>query len=261
MKAVVLCAGFATRMYPLTEHFPKPLLPVADRPVIDYLMDQLCDLPQLSAVHVVTNDRFYSHFDRWRRQWQPLNDSSSFPIEIHNDGATDNDSRLGAVADLQLAIDRIGKSERMLVSAGDNIYRFDLAPLCSLFLRGSHHRIVALTETDENRLKKSGVLQLGDDDRVLRLDEKPGKPASNWLCPPLYFFQPSAAAQLDAFLAASDNRDAPGHFIAWLCRHEPVYASRISSARLDIGSIDTYRQADRLLRQEPVCHPGRGEKD
>ncbi len=252
MRAVILCAGFATRMYPLTEHFPKPLLPVADRPVIDYLMDQLSDLAQLSAVHVVTNDRFYSHFDRWRRQWLQSNDSAPFTIEIHNDGATTNDNRLGAAADLQLVINKIGKPERMLVSAGDNIYRFDLAPLCSRFLQGKHHRIVALTETDERRLKKSGVLQLGDDERVLRLDEKPSRPASNWLCPPLYFFQPSVAAHLDAYLAASENRDAPGHLIAWLCRNQPVYAFRISSTRLDIGSIETYRQADRLLRQESV---------
>jgi glucose-1-phosphate thymidylyltransferase len=239
-------------MYPLTEHFPKPLLPVADRPVIDYLMDQLSELPQLSAVHVITNDRFFPHFDKWRGHWLQSNDSSSLAIEIHNDGATTNDNRLGAAADLQLVLEKIGEPARMLVSAGDNIYRFELASLWERFLQGNHHFITALQETDESRLRKSGVLQLGDDDRVLRLDEKPSKPPSNWLCPPLYFFQPSVTNYLNSFLTTSESRDAPGHFIAWLCRQEPVYAFRLTSSRLDIGSIDTYRQADRLLRQKPA---------
>ena len=252
MNAIVLCAGFATRMAPLTQHIPKALLPVADRPVIDYLMDQLAGLPRLSTVHIVTNGRFFNHFVEWRQRWLQANGPNAFTVEIHNDGATANENRLGAVADLQLVVKKIGAPSRMLVSAGDNIYRFQLGPLWEQFLQGDHHRIVALPETDDNRLKKTGVLELGDDDRVLRLVEKPRKPTSNWICPPLYFFQPSAAARLDAFLATSENRDAPGHFIASLCRQQPVYAFRLAASRLDIGSIDTYRRADRLLRRHPI---------
>ena len=252
MNAILLCAGFATRMVPLTERFPKPLLPVADRPVIDYLMDQLVELPRLSTVHIVTNDRFFSHFVKWRKQWLRSNHPRALAVEIHNDGATANENRLGASVDLQLVLKKIGEPSRLLVSAGDNIYRFRLAPLWSQFLRGDHHRIVALPETDESRLRKTGVLQLGGDDRVLRLQEKPRKPPSNWVCPPLYFLQASVATQLDAYLAMSENRDATGHFIAYLCQQQPVYAFRLTSSRLDIGSIDSYREADRLLRRHPV---------
>ena len=252
MNAIVLCAGFATRMEPLTEHFPKPLLPVADRPVIDYLMDQLAGLPQLSTIYIVTNDRFFNHFDRWRREWVQAGGPGAATVNIVNDGATANENRLGAVADLQLAIKQIGERSPMLVSAGDNIYRFQLRPLWDAFVGGDHHRIVALPEADKNRLKKTGVLELAADDRVLRLQEKPQRPASNWFCPPLYFLKGSVTAALDAFLDASPNRDAPGHFIAYLCRKQPVYASRLTASRLDIGSIDTYRQADRLLRKHPI---------
>ena len=253
MNAIVLCAGFATRMAPLTEHFPKPLLPVADRPVIDYLMDQLAGLPKLSAITIVTNDRFFNHFVvRWRREWVQAGGPKVATVSIINDGATDNENRLGAVADLQLAIKQIGERSPLLVSAGDNIYRFQLKPLWDAFVGGDHHRIVAMPETDENRLKKTGVLELAADDRVLRLQEKPQQPASHWFCPPLYFFKESVAAALDDFLAASPNRDAPGHFIAYLCRKQPVYAFRLTASRLDIGSIDTYRQADRLLRKHPI---------
>lgn len=252
MNAVVLCAGFATRMAPLTENFPKPLLPVAGRPVIDYLMGQLAEMARLSAVHIVTNDRFFNHFVQWRQQWQKSNQPGTIAVEIHNDGATANENRLGAAADLQLAMKKIGQPSKLVVSAGDNIYRFDLSPLWQQFLQGDHHRIVALPEADPGRLKKTGVLQLADDDRVLQLQEKPRTPPSNWVCPPLYFLQPSAVVQLDAFLATSEDRDAPGHFIAYLCRQQPVYAFRLTSSRLDIGSIDTYRLADRLLRQHPI---------
>jgi dTDP-glucose pyrophosphorylase len=101
-------------------------------------------------------------------------------------------------------------------------------------------------------LKQTGVPELGTDDRVLRFHEKPRRPPSNWRCPPLYFFQDSVAAALEAFLATVEKRDAPGHFIAYLCRQQPVYAFRLAASSLDIGSIDTYRRADRLLRRHPV---------
>jgi glucose-1-phosphate thymidylyltransferase len=252
VNAVILCAGFATRMAPLTENFPKPLLPVADRPVIDYLIDQLAEMPQISTVHIVTNARYFTHFLRWREQYRRLNRRRTAALEIYNDGATANENRLGAVADLQLVLETIGYPSRVLVSAGDNIYRFKLGPLWDEFLKGDHHRIVALPETDESRLKKTGVVELGTDARVLRFHEKPQRPNSNWRCPPLYFFQDSVAIELEAFLASSENRDAPGNFIAYLCRQRPVYAFRLVATSLDIGSIDAYRRADRLLRQHPV---------
>ena len=239
-------------MYPLTANFPKPLLPVADRPVIDYLMDQLADLPNLSSVHIVTNERFFNHFVAWRKHWLQSNLRPAVPVEIHNDGATANENRLGAAADLQLAYQHIGERSRVLVSAGDNIYRFRLRPLWDTFEHSNHHHIVALPEADEKRLRKTGVLELDADDRVLRLEEKPHRPATHWICPPLYFFQPLVAEQLDSFLTTHENRDAPGHFIAYLCRKQPVYAFRLTASRLDIGSMDTYRQADRLLRQQPI---------
>ena len=252
MNAVVLCAGFATRMHPLTERFPKPLLPVADRPVIDYLMDQLLALPRLSTVYIVTNARFFDHFLRWRKSWRRSHPGGAPAVEITNDGAAADENRLGACADLQLVLNQIDERSPVLVSAGDNIYRFALKPLWESFLQGGCHRVVALPETDENRLKKTGVLQLDEDDRVLRLEEKPRRPASHWICPPLYFFRDSVKTQLDTYLDASPNADAPGHFIAYLCRREPVYAFRMTSSRLDIGSIDSYREADRILRRHRI---------
>jgi glucose-1-phosphate thymidylyltransferase len=252
MIAIVLCAGFATRMYPLTINFPKPLLKVAGRPVIDYLMDQLVELPGLEAIYLVSNGKFYSHFAEWKRRRQHNDRERSPVVELLNDGAMDNDHRLGASADFQLVIKTIPQPTRVMVTAGDNIYRFSIRPLWEQFLQSDRHCIVALPETDRKKLKKTGVLKLATDDRVIRLFEKPAHPSSSWFCPPLYFFQSTVSRRLDEFLKRPASGDAPGYFIDFLCRKDPVYAFRLNASRLDIGSIETYRAADHDLRNNPL---------
>ena len=252
MIAVFLCAGFATRMYPITRDFPKPLLTVADRPVLDYLMDQVSQLTDIESIHVVTNARFIEHFERWQYDWQSICRSKNIRIELYNDGAAENENRLGAIRDLQFVLRRLPEPSRALVSAGDNIYRFALQPLWQHFLTGNEHFVIALPETDDAKLKKTGVLSLGENDRVLRLHEKPRRPASTWSSPPLYFLQGSAWRRLDEYVQASDRCDAPGSFIDFLSRKETVYALKPNASRLDIGSINAYHDADRHLRNEPV---------
>lgn len=250
MNAVLLCAGFATRMYPLTKNFPKPLLPVAGQPVIDYLMDQIAGLDGIDAVHLVSNHKFYDHFKRWREDHTERGTYGALKIEIYDDGCTSNENRLGASGDLALALKMTGAPDKILVSGGDNLYRFPLAPLWRSFLQGSGHRITALPEADPEKLEKTGVLEFGEKDRVVRLHEKPVDPPSRWICPPLYFFQPSVWVELDRFLESSGNHDAPGHFIDYLCINSRVEAFRVDGERLDIGSIETYHQADKLLKDQ-----------
>ncbi len=252
MNAVILCAGFATRMYPLTENFPKPLLEVAGTPVVDYLIDQVVALPDIQAVHIVTNDRFYEHFQKWYLNKTNRGEFGSASILIHNNGCTDNEHRLGAAGDLFLALEKIGKPGRLLVSGGDNIYRFPIKQLWEIFQKGNVHCIPALIETDLAKLQRTGVLELADDDQVVKLHEKPKLPPSTWTSPPLYFFQPSVWHRLENFLETTGNHDAPGYFIDYLSQLEWVKAVRLNSSRLDIGDIITYREADRLLRQTPL---------
>ena len=252
MIAILLCAGYATRMHPLTKNFPKPLLPVAGRPVLEYLMAQLLELQDLDSVHIITNDRFASHFETWQKKWSATNLNGGFRLVIHNDGSTDNDNRLGASKDLAWILSRLPETDRMLVSAGDNIFRFRLEPIWNRFLRSDHHCILALPEEDLNKLKRTGVIEFGKDDRAVRLHEKPANPPSNWSCPAIYFFQKSVEPVLSEFLETSENKDAPGHFVGFLCRKSHVKAIRVEASRLDIGSIEDYHKADRLLRSEPV---------
>ncbi|MEW6184436.1 MAG: nucleotidyltransferase family protein [Thermodesulfobacteriota bacterium] len=247
MKAVILCAGFATRLYPLTENFPKPLLPVAGQPVLHYLIEQIKDLPGLEEVHIVTNAKFFGHFEDWRRAWSDQNRSGLMAVYLHNSGATENENRSGALADLQFVLKNLGSPEKILVSAGDNIYRFSFETLWDRFREGGDHYVVALPEKDPLKLKKTGVLELGEDNRVLDLHEKPESPASEWFCPPLYFFQPSAWGLLDGFLNVEKRMDAPGHFISFLCKKEPVYAFKPTGFRIDIGSLEDYWKAEERI--------------
>jgi glucose-1-phosphate thymidylyltransferase len=234
-------------MYPLTADFPKPLLPVAGKPVIDYLVEQIIDLPEVTHIHVVTNAKFIEHFKTWQMKWRSAMASKKVALDIHNDGSTDNTNRLGAAADLRFVLKQIGEPSKVLVSGGDNIFRFRLEPLWRDFLIGQHHHVIALPETNANQLMKTGVLTLGKENRVLRLHEKPKHPVSRWFCPPLYFLQPAAWPRLDEFLRTSKNDDAPGYFIDFLSRKEKVHAFKVNASRLDIGSLDSYREAQEAL--------------
>jgi len=229
-------------MYPLTADFPKPLLPVAGKPVIDYLVEQIIDLPEVTHIHVVTNAKFIEHFKDWKIKWRSKMASKKVTLDIHNDGSTDNANRLGAAADLRFVLKQIDEPAKVLVAGGDNIFLFRLEPLWQDFLKGQRHYVIALPETDKSRLVKTGVLALGKDNRVLRLNEKPKHPASKWFCPPLYFLQPTARPKLDEFLRTPKSNDAPGYFIDFLSRKEKVYAFKLNASRLDIGSIDSYRE-------------------
>lgn len=252
MRAILLCAGFATRMYPLTRNFPKPLLEVAGKPVLDYLLDQLIELPGLSEIHLVSNARFVDHFARWRASWQPTLAKKHMTISIHNDGTTGNDNRLGAVADLDFVLQKLPDTQPTLITAGDNIFRFAIAPIWQKFVSEQKNCILALPEKRLDKLRRTGVLELGADDRVAKLHEKPIDPPSTWTAPALYFLQPAALQHVAAYLAQDDAEDAPGHFIAYLVEREPVFAAKIDGTRFDIGSMQSYRQADRTLSKEPV---------
>jgi glucose-1-phosphate thymidylyltransferase len=252
MIAILLCAGYATRMYPLTKDFPKPLLPVAHKPVIDYLIEQLIGLPELRSIHVVTNAKFFKLFESWQNKWSNVIKSKNIIIKIHNNGSTANENRRGAVADLKFVLERIPESSRAIVSPGDNIHCFQLEPILQYFIKRNNHCIVALPEFDETKLKRTGVLLIDEDNRVLKLYEKPKRPPSKWFSPALYFLLPSLWSELNEFIQISNNHDELGYFIDYLCQEGTVYAYKLNASRFDIGNIDSYRKADECLRKQPL---------
>ena len=247
MFAILLCAGYATRLYPLTRSFPKHLLPVAGKPGIDYIIEQIVDFSHLDGIHVVTNDNFFDLFEDWRKKWSPKVD-----ITIHNDGVTSNDNRLGPSGDLQFVLKRLQKPAPVMVAAGDNIFRFRLKPLWERFRVSNRHYIVGLAENNLEVLRRTGVPTIGTNDRVLRLFEKPDHPSSPWAVPQLYFFQPSVWQRMDEFHHDGLRRGEKEHFLDYLCQVENLYIFKINGSRFDIGSIDSYHEADACLQRESV---------
>ncbi len=246
--AILLCAGYGTRMGALTATTPKPLLPVGGKPMLDYLLDQLLELDGLQTIHVVSNARYIEAFRTWGEDHNKNHRRlTGHEIIVHNDGSTSNDDRLGAIGDLDFAARGLSKTTRALVAAGDNIFRFSLQPLWRAFVESGHSVVLGLEERDPEKLKRTGVLELAADRRVLKLHEKPAQPPSTWACPSLYCFQPSALERLPGYLAGPRSQDEIGRFVAYLASREPLYAHQMSGDRLHVGSPEAYRRADQEL--------------
>ncbi|MFQ5788176.1 MAG: nucleotidyltransferase family protein, partial [Thermodesulfobacteriota bacterium] len=243
MIAILLCAGFATRMYPITKNFPKPLLDVGGRPVLDYLMDQLVELPKLDSIHIVTNEIFYNYFGEWKNRWNVVASDNRINLYLQNDGATKNENRLGAIKDLSFILNSLKEIGPTIVAAGDNIYRFSLKPVFHEFIKNKQNIVIALEEFNDRRKNKKGILELGQDNKVLKFHEKPEQIRSNWACPPIYFLKPSALKYVHDYIAIPNVGDAPGNFISYLVEKEPVQAVKVDGKRLDIGTVESYEEA------------------
>ncbi len=243
MKVLLLCAGFGTRLGAVAQGRPKALLPIADKPLVEHLVDDLLETSQVDGVHVVTNERFAAQFEEWAEKLR----ERSVPVDVLNDGATENDNRLGAVRDLALTVERRCLEGPLLVAAGDNLFDFPLGELLDDYAGNPRTLAVVKHEPDIEKLRRTGVAELGPDGRLVRLHEKPSDPPSSYSCPALYVFEPDALGLLPRFLAEAPDTDAPGHFISWLAEHHPVFTHQMNGERLDIGDPEGYRAAEAWL--------------
>ena len=247
MFVILLCAGYATRMYPLTKNFPKHLLPVAGKPVIDYIVEQVKDYQYLDGIHIVTNANYFHLFEDWKRKW-----SAKADITIHNNGINSNEARLGPAGDLHFVLKRMTRQSRVMVAAADNIFRFRIEPLLNRFRKSYHHYIVGLAESNKENLRRTGVPLIDNNDRVIKFFEKPENPISNWAVPMIYFFQPSIWRRLDEFHRNGLKRGEKNHLLDYICQVEPLYIFKLHNSRFDIGNIESYREADACLKTENV---------
>ena len=248
MKAVILAAGYATRLYPLTENIPKPLLSIGDKPIIEHLLERFCAVTELDHVYVVTNDKFYRHFIDWAGSRLVAETNYPFAITIVNDGTTQNESRLGAIADAQFVIDTQCIDDDLIVAAGDNIFRCDFGDIFNWYKDIGNDVIVAQRLDDPERLRTRGVVQFDSDYQVIRFEEKPEHPPSNFVCPALYFHHRSHIGMYKTYLS-DNNSDAPGHFIRWLYTQISVYVYVMSKPAIDIGTLETYQEVCRDFKK------------
>lgn len=254
MIAIMLCAGFGTRLQPMTRTTPKGLLVVGGKRILDYQMPQLLDLPDLEAIHLVTNARYIAGFYDWLETWREALEERGVALHLHNDGSLDEDTRLGAVGDLSFLLDRIGTDRPVVVTAGDNIYRFPLRPVAERFLAGDDNLVLALHEPSYQVRQRYAVLELGDDDRVVRIHDSPEEPPTDWVAPSLYFLQPRALGRIRPFLQEGGAFDSIPTLLDHLLEVEPVRAVRKAneSAWLDIETRYMFRKANEVLEAEPL---------
>ena len=237
MKCLILAAGYATRLYPLTENFPKPLLPVKGKPILDWLIDDIDTLGAIDEYVVISNHKFAHHFDAWAKD-------KVQKITIVDDGTESNETRLGAVCDVQFAIDNLCLDDDMLVIAGDNLLDFSLTEFIAYAQEKKTSCIMRYFEADEKRLTKCGVVEIDEQDKILGMEEKPANPKSNWCCPPFYYYTREDARLVKKGIEAGCGTDAPGSYIAWLCKETPVHAMEMPGRRYDIGNLESYKKVE-----------------
>ncbi|HUI37426.1 MAG TPA: nucleotidyltransferase family protein [Gaiellaceae bacterium] len=241
MKALILAAGYATRLYPLTLDRPKALLPVGGKPMLDHLMEQLEQVEGLDEVYVVTNSKFAEAFREWAAA------RSGLPLRIIDDGTVDDDSKLGAIGDLDLTIREAELDDDLIVLAGDNLFSESIAPFPVFALRKGGPALGVYDVGDLDTIRRYSVIELDDDDRVTRLEEKPERPRSTLAGIALYFYPRPALRYVREYLEDGNNPDQPGRLVQWLYPRTAVYGWRVPGRWFDVGSKETLAEADRAF--------------
>lgn len=233
MKCILLAAGYATRLYPLTENFPKPLLKVGEKTILDWLTDDVKEL--VDEFIVISNHKFAHHFQAWA-------DAHTLPITVVDDGTSTNETRLGAVKDIQYAVDKLGIDEDVLVLAGDNVLDFSLVPFVRFGQENGCSCIMCYEENDLAKQQRTAIITTDPDNVITSYEEKPKEPKSNMAVPPFYYYLAEDVKKIPAALEAGCGYDAPGSFAAWLSSQTTMKAYRMPGSRYDIGNLESYEK-------------------
>lgn len=241
MKCMILAAGYATRLYPLTENFPKPLLKVQEKTILDWLIDDIDSAGVVDEYVVISNHKFAHHFDAWAKEKRQK-------ITVVDDGTCSNETRLGAVKDIQFAMEKLGLDDDMLVIAGDNLLDFSLTTFVAYARSKKASCIMRYYEPDRAKLLKTGVATVDVNDRITKMTEKSPAPETHWCCPPFYYYTREDARLVEKGIKAGCGTDAPGSYIAWLCTQVPVYAMEMPGSRYDIGNLESYEAVQKTYK-------------
>jgi glucose-1-phosphate thymidylyltransferase len=240
MKGLILAAGYATRLRPLTDTTAKPLLPVGGRPIVDWLLDKFREVEAVAEVHLVTTARYAPDFRRW---------AEGKDVVVHDDGTSTNDDRLGAIGDIQFTVERAGIEDDLLVVAGDNLFDYSLAEMVAFWRgKGVASAVAALDVGDLELAKRYGVISIDDDGRIRSFVEKPEQPESTLAATAAYLYHREHVKLVERYLADGNPPDQPGNLVAWLHRREPVYAFPIEGGWFDVGDREQLLAADNRLR-------------
>lgn len=247
MKAIILAAGYATRLRPLTDTIAKPLLPVGGRPMVDLLLEKIREVDAVDAVHLVTNTRYAGGFARW---------AQGNGVTVHDDGTSTNDDRLGAIGDIRFTLEAAGIDDDVLVVAGDNLFDYSLSDFTAFWRSKGVASALAVHDVGERALARLyGVVEIGNDGRVVDFVEKPEQPPSTLAATATYLYHRAHLPLVERYLAERNPPDQPGNLIAWLHSREPVYAWAGEGGWFDVGDADQLLEADNRMRARAGLPP------
>jgi len=245
MKVIILAAGYATRLYPLTLTQPKPLLPVAGKPMVEYVLDNLAPIGGIDRVYVVTNAKFAAHFQKWSDGYRSAEAKLDFTIV--NDGSTDDSNKLGAIGDIHFVLTTQKVDDDIIVVAGDNLFSERLSGF-GAFCREKQAPVVAVYDVkDLEQIKKYNSLSLAADGRITFFEEKPKNPTSTLTAIALYYYPKATLEMIRRYVAEGNNPDQPGRLVQWLYTRVPVYTWTVPGLWYDIGSKETLEEANQIF--------------
>lgn len=242
MICILLAAGYATRLYPLTENMPKALLTLGSKTILDRVIEKINELECVERIYIVTNHRFAAQFNDWLET--AVTDKC---IKVIDDNTTNNDNRLGAIGDINFVIEREKIDDELLVMASDNIFDFSLKDMEKIFRTTGCDTIAAHYVEDISLLKQMGVVNLTEASKVTEFVEKPENPPTHWGALPFYFYNKESVRLIKQYLDEGNNPDAPGHLVPYMCTHGDVYAYTFETTAIDIGTPETYADAQKLF--------------
>lgn len=250
MKVIVLAAGYATRLYPLTLDKPKPLLPVAGKPMLEHVMDNLAPIPYIDVVYVVTNAKFADHFQKWADEYSRKN--PQFCFEVVNDGTTDDSNKLGAIGDTNLVLTRHKVTEDIIIVGGDNLFSDDLFEFGE-YCRKKKAPVLAVYDVGNlEEIKKYNSIEIDEEGRITFFEEKPAEPKSTLTGIALYYYPESALPLIRQYIAEGNNPDQPGRLVQWMYKRVPFYTWKVPGLWFDVGSKETLEEANRVFGEHSV---------
>ncbi len=244
MKLLILAAGYATRLYPLTLNQPKPLLPVAGKPMIDHVIDKFDRSPEIDEIYVVTNHKFSSHFNAWAKIASQKHGDRS--IRIFDDQTTSDTDKLGAIGDIHFVIKNAKLNDDLIIVAGDNLFSGHLED----YVQQARQKGILIGVYDVKNLeeiKKYNNITLDSEGRITFFEEKPKEPKSTVTAIALYHYPKNALSLIEQYVAEGNNPDQPGRLVQWLYPRQPVFTHMIYGQWLDIGSKETYEEANKMF--------------
>ena len=245
MKLIVLAAGYATRLYPLTLNQPKPLLDVAGKPMLEHVLDNLAPVDEIDHVYIVTNGKFAGHFERWAETYGARRAGPAFTVV--NDHSTDDSNKLGAIGDLRLVLTRESIEDDIVVVAGDNLFSDRLGDFGD-FCREKNAPVLAVYDVgDLEAIKKYNSIEVDEGGRITFFEEKPANPRSTLTGIALYYYPKSALPLIRRYVEEGNNPDQPGRLVQWMYERTPFYTWRVPGIWYDVGSKETLEEANRIF--------------